>query len=186
MRDSTPQTHRKAMKRREAVGDARYLTFSCYQRLPLFLNDAVKRVFTDRLSTLHDDGGFAIYAWVIMPEHVHLLVRPDVEWWTVDRLCHSLKRPVAECIMRRWEELRAPILQRLIDGRGRRHFWQPGGGYDRNVFSREELLEKANYIHDNPVRRGLVAEQEMWKWSSAGWYAGKRSGTIVIDELPLR
>jgi REP-associated tyrosine transposase len=63
------------------------------------------------------------------------------------------------------------------------HFWQPGGGYDRNIISGHELLEKVNYIHTNPVRRGLVKHVIDWPWSSARWY-DRRVG-MVMDTLPL-
>jgi REP-associated tyrosine transposase len=56
----------------------------------------------------------------------------------------------------------------------RRRFWQPGGGYDRNITSIEALRAMIDYIHANPVRRGLVARPEDWEWSSARWYAGLR------------
>jgi putative transposase len=56
----------------------------------------------------------------------------------------------------------------------RRRFWQPGGGYDRNITSIEALRAMIDYIHANPVRRGLVARPEDWEWSSARWYRGLR------------
>jgi putative transposase len=63
-------------------------------------------------------------------------------------------------------------LERLTVRRGQRverRFWQPGGGYDRNVFEPHTLLAMIEYIRANPVTRGLVKRAEDWKWSSAGW-----------------
>jgi putative transposase len=65
-------------------------------------------------------------------------------------------------------------------------FWQAGGGYDRNVVEQRTLLKVIEYMHLNPVRRGLVELPEDWEWSSARWYAGIRPVPLEIDPtLPL-
>jgi len=63
------------------------------------------------------------------------------------------------------------------------HFWQDGGGYDRNIVSDRELYEKVQYIHDNPVRRGLIGRPADWPWSSARWYE-RREG-LAMDSFPI-
>ncbi len=60
-------------------------------------------------------------------------------------------------------------------------FWQPGGGYDRNITSTKVLRAVIDYIHANPVRRGLVSAAEEWEWSSARWYAGRRPVKLEMD-----
>ena len=74
--------HRKRLRRREIGYAPRFLTFSCYQRIQLFGTPALKRVFIDALRRVHGKGGFELIAWVIMPEHIHLMVRPmlGVAW----------------------------------------------------------------------------------------------------------
>ena len=64
-------------------------------------------------------------------------------------------------------------------------FWQPGGGYDRDIARTATLRSMIEYLHANPVRRGLVAKVENWEWSSARWYAGMRPAPIAIDALAL-
>ena len=89
-------------------------------------------------------------------------------------------------MLRRWRELDAEILRRVTDSEGKQRFWLPGGGYDRNIFTDEELEEKIKYIHHNPVRRGLVERAIEWPWSSARWYAGiRRPGDLEMDPLIL-
>jgi hypothetical protein len=69
--------------------------------------------------------------------------------------------------------------------RVRHRFWQPGGGYDRNITSIAALRAMIDYIHANPVRRGLVAKPEDWEWSSACWYAGARPVKIEMNDAVL-
>jgi prepilin-type processing-associated H-X9-DG protein len=64
----------------------------------------------------------------------------------------------------------------------RHRFWQPGGGYDRNITSSAVLRAVIDYLHANPVRRGLVARAEDWEWSSARWYAGLRPVKLEMDK----
>jgi putative transposase len=63
-------------------------------------------------------------------------------------------------------------------------FWQRGGGYDRNVIEPATLLEMIEYMHNNPVRRGLVETAADWIWSSARFHAGRLPVPIAMDELP--
>jgi putative transposase len=102
-----------------------------------------------------------------MPNHVHLLIRPDLATTTVPQFLSRLKRPFAQTVLSRWQRLDAPVLDRLVDSRGQRRFWQRGGGYDRNIFSDDEVIEKIEYIESNPVRAGIVRRPREYKWSSA-------------------
>lgn len=176
--------HRRSLRRIEARGHARYLTFSCYRRLPLFGNDSIKQVFIAQLAWVCRRLSVALYAWVVMPEHVHVLLMPHPPRVTVTGVLGALKRPVAARVLGRWRELNAPILPRLIDPRGHAHFWQRGGGYDRNITTPHELYEKISYIHHNPVRRGLVDRPIDWPWSSAGWYERRDGCGVPVDPLP--
>jgi putative transposase len=76
---------------------------------------------------------------------------------------------------------------RLTRKRGRRietHFWQSGGGYDRNIESRDALLTMIDYIHLNPVRKGFVGKPEEWKWSSARQYLEIPKSLLLVDAIP--
>ncbi|MBN2448608.1 MAG: hypothetical protein JXO22_17920 [Phycisphaerae bacterium] len=72
------------------------------------------------------------------------------------------------------------------NGKVTNRFWQRGGGYDRNLFKPGEICEKINYLHDNPVRRGLVPRPQDWRWSSARHYAERTDGVLApdLDSLP--
>jgi putative transposase len=170
-------------KRFEIEGQPRFLTFSCYKQLPLFTNDATKQAFVDCLAETHEKHKVKLLAWVIMPDHVHLLLVPDLPESSMPTVLRSLKQSFSQRVVNRWIELNAPILQRITDARGIRRFWQRGGGYDRNICTDEEFFEKIEYIHNNPVRRGLVEFALDWPWSSARWYAGECAGILEMDVL---
>ena len=97
----------------------------------------------------------------------------------------ALKEPVARKAVRHLQGNAPQWLARVTVREGprlRHRFWQPGGGYDRNITSCEALRAVIDYIHANPVRRGLVARAEDWEWSSARWYAGLRPVRIEMDD----
>jgi hypothetical protein len=61
-------------------------------------------------------------------------------------------------------------------------FRQDGGGYHRDCRSDNEALKQVRYIHDNPVRRGLVADPEQWYWSSARCWISGETGPVAVDK----
>ncbi len=173
--------HRKRRKRREVEHEARYLTFSTYRRLPLFRPPGLRDEFARVLERAHAALGFVLRGWVLMPEHVHLIVVPLLPQVPVPRILNAVKAPLSRVALSRWREKDARILERLTDARGVVRFWQAGGGYDRNVYRNTELFEKLRYMHWNPVKRGLCALPEDWAWSSARWYKGARTGPVRVD-----
>jgi len=194
---------RRTLNRFEGLNHVRYLTCSCFRRLPLFSNDAIKDTFVEHLSFVQRVMGFDLYAWVIMPEHFHLLLRPALRTartqhpdgmlcgtrpcrdlpesqQTVTQILRRVKSSFGKQVITRWRELDAPILSRVTDAQGTQRFWQTGGGYDRNIFSEEELFEKIQYVHANPVRRGLVQCATEYRWSSARHHEGEPYDRPVI------
>ncbi|MCH7547850.1 MAG: transposase [Planctomycetes bacterium] len=172
---------RKSLKRFEIENQPRFLTFSCYRRLPLLDNNDIRDLFEVRLDAARKQHGFRLHAWVLMPEHVHMILTPSLPEHPVDIVLKSLKQSVGKRVIIRWKNMEAPILQRMAASKGRLRFWQAGGGYDRNIRDEEEMLEKVSYLHANPVRRGLVDSPAGWKWSSARWYEGIRDGELIFD-----
>src|SRR5262249_14099955 len=121
---------------------------------------------------------FALCAYVFMPEHVHLLIYPKKPEYDVRIIWQKIKEPVGRRAVSYLRANAPEWLERITVRRGKRverRFWQAGGGYDRNVVEPHTLLTMIEYIHANPVRRGLVKRAEEWKWSSAGWREGKNA-----------
>ena len=175
---------RKRMHRIEHTNHARFMTFSCYKQLPLFSNPLVRDLFAQRLAASRTESRFHLYAWVVMPEHVHLLLWPRLPEAPVSRVLLQIKSDVARIAIARWRDSHAEILKDMMLKDGSARFWQRGGGHDRNIYSRDEFLEKVTYIHNNPVARGLVLKTTEWEWSSARWYDGDHAGPVIIDPLP--
>jgi putative transposase len=120
------------------------------------------------------NGHFELWAWVFMPEHVHLMLFPKS---SISKILFAIKMPVTKAATS-WVEINSPsFANRMADiepnGKSVMRFWQRGGGYDRNIYTQKEALEKIKYMHWNPVRRGLVNSPAEWKWSSfRAWQEG--------------
>jgi putative transposase len=150
---------RKKLKRREDFPSTRFITFSCEDRECLLRDPDVRDRFVERLILVRKVFAIELYEWVVMLNHVHLLLRATDPNVTMEAVLHRLKTKFA---MDELKKLRDAGI--TID-----HFWLPGGGYDRNICSNDEYQEKRDYIINNPVTAGLVARPEDWKWSSVGW-----------------
>ena len=139
-----------------------FITFTCYRRQPFLHTLHAKNVFERSLEQTRRSYRLDVIGYVVMPEHVHLLVS-EPERATLSRAIQALKQSVSQ-------KLKAP------DGR----FWQTRY-YDFNVFTPQKRIEKLKYIHRNPVHRGLVEKPEDWPWSSYRHYALGEIGTVQIE-----
>src|SRR5262249_8497060 len=168
-------------------GHAHFLTYSCFQRLPLLSADRSRAWVVEALQEARRKLDFDLWAYVLMPEHVHLLLRPRQPGYRMERSLAALKRPVSARAKQHLLATRSHAwLQRLTVREGEQRvfrFWQAGGGYDENQWDDRPVLEIMDYIHNNPVRRGLVERAVEWKWSSACFWAGDHSGPLRMDPL---
>lgn len=178
--------HRKLVKHFHEPGDIHELTFSCYHRLPLLTNDVWREMLCRSIDRAIEKRGWRLVAFVLMPEHVHLLVYPTQVPVRVDRLLAAIKQPYSVRIRRLLEASLSPLLKRLTvqerPGKWVFRYWQEGPGYDRNFSTEAATMAAIQYIHENPVRRGLVRIATDWKWSSARWYASERQE--IDPDLP--
>jgi len=167
-------------------GHAHELTFSCYRRFPFLSEDRCRNWFGRAISEAALAHDFAIWAYVVMPEHVHLILWPRKADYDMSAILKSIKEPVGRRGIA-WLAKHAPdCLPRITRTRGKRVerlFWQSGGGYDRNIDNYETLELMIDYIHANPVRRNLVAHPCDWLWSSAKWHLRREPGPIPIDPI---
>ena len=181
--------NRKTRKTYNTPGHLHELTFSCYRGLPLLNKDRTRLWFQDALELTRSKHDADLLAYVIMPEHAHVLIRPRQAEYDMASIQKTLKQSVARKALNWLRKNDASFLKQLsgeqAGNRTRYHFWQPGGGYDRNIIEPDTLRHSINYIHLNPVRRGLVEMPNDWPWSSARQFAGINASTIQMNPLPL-
>ena len=180
---------RKTCKRYNDPGHAHALTLSCFQRRPFLSKDRTCNWLIEAIDSARNQHHFHVWAYVIMPEHAHLLLRPIEAAYDISDILSSIKQSVAKQAVI-YVRREAPAFLRWMEDRqpsGKIHycFWQRGGGYDRNIVEPKTALQQIEYIHNNPVRRGLSAKPEDWIWSSAADYLGIRTGPLRIDRLSL-
>jgi putative transposase len=168
--------HRKQVKHYDDPGHCRELTFSCYRRRSLLTNHLWRGMLSEAIDRANERHDYHLTAFVYMPEHVHLLVYPGPDASRIELLLTAIKRPFSFRIKKLLIESKSPLLKRLTirqrPGVETFRFWQEGPGYDRNLDNPDTTLAAIDYIHLNPVRRGLVSRATDWQWSSARWYEG--------------
>jgi putative transposase len=191
MRNETPSERPKFKncRRYNDAGHAHALTFCCFRRQKFLASPRSCQWLVDAIDLARRKHQFDLWAYVIMPEHVHLVVCPRLDDYDVSRFLSTLKLSVTRKALA-FVQLEAPAsLPLMLDEQpnGQRHyrFWQRGGGFDRNLWSDKAIFAEIDYVHANPIRRGLCEKPEDWAWSSAGDYGLTRSGPLSIDFVSL-
>ena len=151
------------LKRLQEARCLHFLTFSCYGRAPLLATARARDIFEQTFEQTRQWYGFYVSGYVVMPEHVHLLMS-EPERAKLFVALQMLKQNVAR-------RLRSPEGGLL---------WQPRY-YDFNVWSEARRVEKLRYIHRNPVKRGLAQSPEDWAWSSFRHYLSGVEGVVEIE-----
>ncbi len=179
---------RKTRKAWDEPGHAHFLTYSCYQRWALLTKDRTCQWVVESLDRTRRKLNVALWAYVIMPEHVHVLLFPRSDC-PMRLILAMLKRSVSD---RARENLASAKQGQWLDrltvhypSRTVFRFWQPGGGYDHNIWRQRTMAEVVEYIHANPVRRELVDCPGDWQWSSARFWAGEKDFPIAMDPIDL-
>jgi putative transposase len=133
-------------------------------------------VFLETLQAVRRQHALRIFGYVVMPEHVHLVLHPP-DSLKLGPVIGQLKSKSASRIIAERLVILPDDCRVIRNEREKWAFWQPRC-YDHNCRTRGTVLEKINYCHTNPVKRGLVSQPGRWCWSSYNWYAG-------ISEVPL-
>ena len=173
----TSVPHQEALR---LVGSS--VTFCIHRSLPLLTNDPFRGIVVNAIYKTRMTHGFALLGYVIMPEHVHLVLWPP-EVMNLGTVVGEIKRSAAREILSHLSQMGSQVLDRLTVGRNsveRRVVWQRRC-YDHNCRSESSVWEKVEYCHQNPVKRGLVKYAEDWEWSSCRWYNGHRDVPLQMD-----
>ena len=174
----------KGLKRIYGQRHLHFVTFSCYHRLPLLRSGKARSVFVETLDRVRKEYGFKLVGYVVMPEHVHLLMSEPARG-TPSTVLKMLKQRMSRRL-RRKRRRRDPAGQQSFPfaagAEGLPQFWQRRF-FDFNVWSRKKKIEKLMYMHANPLKRGLVTDAKDWMWSSYAFYQGKGEVLIQIDPV---
>ena len=168
------------LRRYYGAGYLDFITTSCYRRLPLLEKPQHRDLLLEVLERVRWRYHFVVVGYVIMPEHMHLLLS-EPERGDPSKVMQAIKQGFARHLLR---QRRAASNQRqsLWDtALDRGHFWQ-ARFYDFVVYTENKRVEKLRYMHRNPVKRGLVAEPRQWDWSSYRHYADGERGIVLVNE----
>ncbi len=147
------------LNRYHHTGRPHFITFSCVRHRPILGTEGTRDTFCELLERTRELYIFHILGYVIMPEHVHLL------------LTEPEAKPLSIAIQ--------ILKQRFSKTRDELHVWE-SRYYDFHIRTEKKRIEKLRYIHRNPVRRQLVDKPEDWRWSSFRDYAGPTSGPVTV------
>jgi putative transposase len=183
----------EGLRRFYGGNDLHFLTFSCYERQPFLSSGARRDLFLETLERICRRYRLVVSGYVVMPEHVHLLVsEPQRE--TLSTAIQALKLGFVSKL----RGDRVPRSRKIGETRGipdfstsvssweatSNCFWQ-ARFYDFNVWTEKKRIEKLRYIHRNPVKRGLVASPKQWRWSSYRWYLNGEIGPVKINDTDI-
>jgi len=157
---------------------AHFVTSKTFNNYPYFKDEYCCRILLENIKFYGNKFDYEILAWVIMYDHLHLIL-----WWNVEEKKNltiskimqwikgnSAREIIDYLVLGRRKPLLSPIsFEQRLKANHRRglkyRIWQPGF-YDFNIYSDKKLQEKENYIHQNPIRAGLVKSIDEYKWSS--------------------
>ena len=148
--------------RYQQCGCFHFISFTCYHRFQHLCTVPARELFERSLESMRRRYDFVVCGYVVMPEHVHLLVG----------------EPNKAILSKAIQALKLSVSVQSKE----RPFWQ-ARYYDFNVHNEEKRVEKLRYMHRNPVKRGLVAKPEDWPWSSFRHYATGIEGTVEIESF---
>jgi putative transposase len=166
-------------------GQSHFVTFCCYHRHRLFTTDASRRIFESALERVRRSYRLSVYGYVVMPEHVHLLLNEPQLGTSPLKPKPGLNGPPL-LLSEAEKDTLADALKSLKQGVSRRligdadHFWQKRY-YDFNIRNYPQFVEKLRYIHRNPVKAGLCERPEDWGWSSFRHYATGCEEQVEIE-----
>jgi putative transposase len=142
--------------------------------LPLLSHTEIVNILISSLAYLQNEKGLVIYGWVFMENHIHLIVKSE----NLSKTILSFKSFTARKIIDHLETLHMEtILSELYWGKTAHkrslefQVWQEGF-HPEEISSREMMLQKLEYTHNNPVKRGYVRKAEHWRYSSMASYLG--------------
>ena len=152
----------KGLIRYQHSGCFHFITFGCYHSHEHLGTADARDLFEHSLETMRNRYDFVVCGYVVMPDHVHLLVG----------------EPSKAILSKAIQVLKLSVAVQSKE----RPFWQ-ARYYDFNVHNEDKRVEKLRYMHRNPVKSGLVEKPEDWAWSSFRHYATGEVGVVEVESF---
>jgi len=170
---------------------AHFVTFTVVGWIDVFSREMYKEIFLNSLKFCIEHKGLTLHAWVIMTNHVHLIISSQSN--KIEHIVRDVKKftskQIIQAIKENPKESRAAWMLNIFGYTGRNNnnnkdfqFWHQYY-HPIELYSNEMLLQKSAYLHENPVRSGLVWEPWHYKYSSAADYYTNEKGLIKIERL---
>jgi len=180
------------LRRHYELNHLHYLTTSTYRRARLFDSKRFRDRWVETLGELREDLRFRIVGYVLMPDHFHLLLWPS-SGANPSQIIQKLKDRTALLVLKTLKEntghgwcrkmLATVALSPSVHHHAHFRVWQRRF-YDMNIWTPKKRLEKLNYMHYNPVKRGLVIPPGEWPWSSWRYYFLNDQSLLAMDRMP--
>jgi putative transposase len=151
-------------------GQAHELTYSCYRKLPWFIDEVACRIFLDSVRLSQRKFRFHLWAYVVMPDHVHLLIWPLERGYDIAKVLQAINGVTSHRYSRLLARINPDLRSKYMEKKSNREifrFWQRGGGFDRNLHNDAAIHACIRYIENNPVRSRHVGQANEYRWSSA-------------------
>ena len=165
-------------------GAVHFVTFTVHQWADVFTRPIYVDILLESLKYCQKQKGLEIFAWVVMTNHCHLIVRARNE--NLSDIIRDFKKFTAKNIYKAIEtnpqESRKNWLLQVLSYEDKIWFWEEGY-HGEEVYSQEFFDSKMNYIHQNPVRAGIVEKEEEYLYSSAGEVYGVRESRLLLSEF---
>ncbi len=163
-------------------GAAHYVTFTVHQWADVFTRPEYVDILMDSLKYYQASKGLEIFAWVIMSNHCHLIVRAKND--NLSDIIRDFKKFTSKAIYQAIEEnnreSRKAWLLKALKYEGKIWFWEEGY-HGEEIWSEDFYRSKVAYIHANPVQAGIVEKEEEYLLSSAGDFYGTRKGHLELS-----
>jgi putative transposase len=167
---------------------AYYLTSVAKDRLPVFRSHAIAQITCEALAEARRSGGFKILAYVIMPDHTHLVTDSRLMTGETNRFVNGIvSKRVLDYLKAQGHttSLAKLRIQERSDG-WKYSLWQHDPN-TRLLWNETMLWQRIQYTHLNPVRAGLIAHPNEWLWSSARIFHRRRLEVepleVDLDEI---
>ena len=161
-----------------------FVTCTILHWLPIFTRKESVQIILDSIKFLQENDNLKVYAYVILENHLHMIVSSD----DLHKTMQSFKQYTAKQILEMLKKANAKtILEQLMFYKKANHtektyqVWEEG--YQPKLIQNESIMiQKINYIHQNPVKRGFVDEEKHWRYSSARDYEDIK-GLIDVERF---